>query len=1324
MNSVAASTRPTCVLVLGVHRSGTSALTRCLNLLGMDLGSNLLSPEKMNAKGFWEHADAVRINDQLLEAFGLYWYDLGPLPSGWLTSAAANAARDEIRVIVKRDFESVPLWGLKDPRLCRLAPLWIEVLQEMGIKVVSVFMIRSPMEVAESLSRFPDYRLIAPLSISHGVLLWVQDLAESVLAAQPITKAMVDYDGLLSDPVGTLSKIGRELGVAWSVAPTDRGEAIRAFLDSGLRTHHSVLEGRVPFVVTEMAKACTAVVEDPSPARWSRLAKISAGVPQLIQVLSYLGTAAGFKDRELAALRTTLVGWVPNAALYYATDANPEFSEERCLVRPVPYGRSQFDLILPAGGGKPVRLRFDPLDVRGAYVLHSLVLFDRMGQVAWDWSQAGAGVELAGITLAPSLADSGRIVAYTDIDPQISIDLPRDIAERHISMVRVDMECLNAGLLSDEILAQTARAESESTHAKEREEAMRAQDEAFAEERRQLQLLHDQAMEAERGKFQLRVDDQVEAFAEERRQLQAAGEQAVQAARGELQLRIDSLANGFAEERRQLQVAREQAIQAEREGFQIRTNEQVSAFAEERRQLQMQHDQATEAERRRLQVLHEQALEGERGTFQRRIDQLAEQLRISMESGQREIARLMAIQLTQSRELQSIHASTGWRVLLRVRKVTSLVPLGVRRQLRRLLKATWWCATPWRLPARLRFLRERKAAERTRRPEPPQPTPIEQRANPDAPKLLEAAPSVVSPPPAISFVPAHEAGQNVAGGYYQLDKGDRRYTYIPPRQPADLDRELAAMAHAPRFSIVVPVYNTPPGLLAKLVNSILAQWYPHWELILVDDNSSLEQVRFDLDRLHDPRITVIHSAENKRIAGATNEGIARASGDYVVFSDHDDELTPDCLYELARCVERENPDFIYSDEDKLDEDGRYVQPFFKPDWSPDTMMSTMYTCHVSCVRRELVNELGGLRSEYDGCQDWDFILRVVEKTARIAHVPKVLYHWRIIPASVASGLDAKPHVIEASRHAREDAMMRRGLNGVMEPVEEIPGYFRAAYQLRGEPRISIIISGQGDHQALRRCIESIKSKSTYQNVEILVVNQGSTDPATAQYIESLRGGSRIQVLTYDQPFNRAAIGNRGIQATRGELVVFINDSVEVLVPDWLQRLGAYAQMAHIGAVGAKMLYPGGKVVQHAGIVNLFSGPGYAFQGLLTHEHGYFARAVLEYNWLAVTGACLMIERSKLERIGGFDEAFSATCHDVDICFRLIEAGYYNLVSPAVKLVDHGPYELDLNGASPARQAQFGQERQTLYQKHPQFYQRDPFHSPNLAPDDVCFHLPQ
>ena len=312
---------------------------------------------------------------------------------------------------------------------------------------------------------------------------------------------------------------------------------------------------------------------------------------------------------------------------------------------------------------------------------------------------------------------------------------------------------------------------------------------------------------------------------------------------------------------------------------------------------------------------------------------------------------------------------------------------------------------------------------------------------------------------------------SMPNGYLAASPGGVGYNYTEPQPPADLAQRLAAIQSAPRFSIVVPAYNTTQVLLDGVLSSVQRQWYPNWELIIADDASPSAETKAALAAINHPQVKVLHLEQNQGIAGATNVGMAAAQGDFIVFMDHDDEITVDCLYELALCIEREQPDFIYSDEDKLDEQGAYVQPHFKPDWSPDTMMSTMFTCHVSCVRRSLLEQVGGLRSQYDGCQDWDFVLRVAEHTSRISHVPKVLYHWRIIPGSAAADINAKPYVLEASRRVREDALKRRGHAGSLEPLVQVPGFFRVNYQLRGQPMVSIVIPSRDNGEVLRRCIE-------------------------------------------------------------------------------------------------------------------------------------------------------------------------------------------------------------------------------------------------------------
>ncbi|KWF29449.1 glycosyl transferase [Burkholderia pseudomultivorans] len=656
-------------------------------------------------------------------------------------------------------------------------------------------------------------------------------------------------------------------------------------------------------------------------------------------------------------------------------------------------------------------------------------------------------------------------------------------------------------------------------------------------------------------------------------------------------------------------------------------------------------------------------------------------------------------------ELNHIQTSTMWRAFLKARRIAEMMPPELRKNVRKTLKAAWWIATPHRMPARLRFLKARRAA-------------AAMQANVGDRVRYPAGQYLVYKPLATN---AGALGNRK--GRYELSSAAGGYVYVPPRRPDDIDACIASLSVQPTFSIVVPLYNTPPELFDAMIKSVLDQWYPHWELVLVDDKSPSPAVGERLATLNDPRIKIIQLDSNLGISGATNTGIDATEGDYIVFLDHDDELTCDCLFELAKCVATEDPDFIYSDEDKIETDGSYGQPFFKPDWSPDTMMSTMYTCHVSCVRRSLQQRIGGLRSEFDGSQDWDFVLRVVEQANKVSHIRKVLYHWRVIPASVASDLNAKPYAVDAGRRARLSAIERRGLKGALEPVPQLPGYFRVRYSHRGEPRISIIIPSKNNGDVLKRCVDSIRSKSTYRNFEIILIDNGSTNVDTLRTFDEMAVTPDVKVIRHDVPFNYSEINNVGVRESVGDFLVFLNDDTEVMSETWLSDMLGYAQLDHIGAVGAKLIYPGGRKVQHVGLVNLADGPNHAFLQQNADTPCYFARNLLEYNWIGVTGACLMLSRAKFDRIDGFDEAFPVAYNDVDLCFRLIKAGLYNVVCPGVELIHYESLSRGRDDENSEKIKRLARDKERLYLKHPDFFMLDPFHNPNLDQQDLNFAIP-
>lgn len=671
---------------------------------------------------------------------------------------------------------------------------------------------------------------------------------------------------------------------------------------------------------------------------------------------------------------------------------------------------------------------------------------------------------------------------------------------------------------------------------------------------------------------------------------------------------------------------------------------------------------------------------------------------------QRDLSSVQNILALTNTEVAQIRASTIWRATKVARDVGSRLSPRVRHLLRRGIKAVWWAMTPHRMPARLRFLRERAA---------------QQAVFSETPGGQSYPHIAYQPWPASSGT---ALPNEMRQGTYRFASEPSEYVFVPRRRPDNLDAQIAHLEKRPAFSIVVPLYNTPDDLFQRMVGSVLAQWYPHWELILVDDKSLQQSVRDNALKLVDPRIKIILLESNMGISGATNRGLVEANGDYIVFLDHDDELTDDCLFELAKCIDAEDPDYVYSDEDKIEPDGRFSQPFFKPDWSPDTLMSTMYTCHVSCVRRTLLETVGDLRSEFDGSQDWDFVLRVTEAAKRISHVPKVLYHWRIIPQSVASDLNAKPYAVDAGRRARMAALERRGLKGTIEAVPQLAGYFRVNYDVQGTPLVSIIIPTKNNGMVLKNCLDSIFGRSHYRNFEIVLLDNGSTDAATVNYLDSLHANPNVQMIRHDAPFNYSELNNIGVCKAKGSLLLFLNDDTQVISPDWIGRMAGYAQLTHVGAVGAKLLYPDSRKIQHSGVLNLADGPNHAFLSADAYTPGYFARNLLEYDWIAVTGACLMIERTKFDAIGGFDETFPVAYNDVDLCFRLVEYGFYNVVCSGVELFHYESLSRGNDNENKEKRRRLDQEKIRLYYKHPHFLMHDPFYNPNLGSNDSYFSL--
>jgi len=490
-------------------------------------------------------------------------------------------------------------------------------------------------------------------------------------------------------------------------------------------------------------------------------------------------------------------------------------------------------------------------------------------------------------------------------------------------------------------------------------------------------------------------------------------------------------------------------------------------------------------------------------------------------------------------------------------------------------------------------------------------------------------------------------------------------------------RRLLASAPArtlrPLFSVIVPCYRTPLRLLDRCVASVLAQHHSDWEMCLCDDGSRDGRLSGRIAELADldPRIVTTARSTNGGISAATNDALTLATGRYMVFLDHDDELHPSALERIATAIaDHPEADLIYSDEDKIDDEGLRHTPSFKPDWSPDLLLSNAYMCHLLVARRDLLTELGGFRSEFDGAQDYDLMLRATEATSAIVHIPEVLYHWRTAPGSASGDAGAKPWAFEAGRRALEDAATRRGIDATVMHHPKVPGSYHFMRTPSSGYLVSAVIPFRDEPALTAACYRSFIEQPGYDNFELLLVDNDSALPETRALLEDLARDHRVRLVAAPGPFDWAAINNEAARKARGELLLFLNNDIEAQSGDWLAAMVAQAERPEIGAVGARLLFPD-RTIQHAGVVvGVGWGATHIQQGLQADHPGYLSLTMVTRDTSAVTGACMMTRRSEFEDLGGFDPNLPIAFNDVDYCLRLRQKGLLVVYTPLAEMIHH------------------------------------------------------
>ena len=555
--------------------------------------------------------------------------------------------------------------------------------------------------------------------------------------------------------------------------------------------------------------------------------------------------------------------------------------------------------------------------------------------------------------------------------------------------------------------------------------------------------------------------------------------------------------------------------------------------------------------------------------------------------------------------------------------------------------------------------------------------------------------------------------------------------------------DVKTWENQPLISICVPLYMTPEAYLREMIDSVVAQTYPNWQLCLADGSPD-ENLKRVLEQYYgdERRISYRHLDENLGIAENTNKAFEMAEGEWLSLLDHDDILPPEALYETmvaagvaegkASLVKRKKTDkvieAVYSDEDKISEDlTEHFDPHFKPDYNIDLLRTNNYITHLFTVRREIVERVGGFESKYNGAQDFDFIFRCTDAAKGVAHVPRILYHWRTSAGSTAENPASKMYAYEAGKLAIEDHLKAKGLEGEVSFTRNL-GFYRVKYKVKNEELISIIIPNKDQAAMLEKCIASVE-KSTYKRYEVIVVENNSTETGTFAYYEKLTGctyhadepmegklanGNRICVVTWKGFFNYSAINNFGVDFAKGNYLLLLNNDIEIITEDWLEEMLGHCQREDVAAVGCKLLYPDG-TIQHAGVgIGLGGIANSMFVGMDSKFHGYMHRANLQLNYSAVTAACMMVKKSVFEEVGGLEEELTVAYNDIDLCLKMGAAGYRIVYTPYA-MATH--YESKSRGYenTPEKQARLKKESDYMLEKWADIFEYgDPYYNPNFS----------
>jgi GT2 family glycosyltransferase len=1251
------------VVVLGMHRSGTSAITRALEVFGVELGERLMAarPDE-NEKGFFEDVEVNALNLEIYQALGggQAWHTLSPIPDEALAGERAAGLKRRAVDILGARLRGTDLFGLKDPAMCRLLPFWQPVFRELGVDASYAIALRNPISVARSLEK----RDGLPAEKCH--YLWQQHVVPSVMLTRGAPRVVVDYDRLMDAPEEQVIRMGRALGLAGGLDRARLAEFSREFLEERLRharfgAEDAAADPRVPVPVrkayallTDAAADRASLESEAMAAAFATLSEQLEGMAQALGFVVHLDSLIVDRDNRVKALE-----WAARQREVQLTNVTRDLSDRETRLKAQ---GSRLDSARAAAAQGEFRLR--RLQASAAWRLARPLRMLR-----------GLRNKLSGrlpVALVPfsRLQPEGDGWQVTGGEPQFLLVADRPWQELEgWCWLHVDArQPLTARVFFDSGLGF--------------DPALTIGFHSVGDGVKRVPLFIPPECQA------VRLDplDAKETFG-----LSIAGLERL--------ARAPALSEEFASQSAiydELGAEQGDATALVPIGDVSPTNEpdyRWSADGYDPRFL-------LRGVQRRLKpgwCLVEMCMRLDVGFGNAKVY-------FNMGGGYSE-ADAVILPYAPGKPVERLYRLPAAARRIRFDPIETLARFTVERlQLANV--------TPEDARARM-LARVREHFE-----------PYRDKTHEQIWEEIGAlARQREAKPEDILF-----RQYNDTYTLYSTAEGSTAYEdWIERKETPEFSARAAiearqrGFAHLPLVSVIVPTYNTPEALLQRTLESVIAQSYPRWELCIADDASPEPHVRAVLEDYarRDPRVKVTFRAQNGHISAASNSALALATGDYVALLDHDDELAPHALHFVVDAINA-NPaaQILYSDEDKIDERGNRSSPLFKPDWNPDLFFSQNYVSHLGVYRRGLVEAVGGFRVGMEGSQDHDLLLRCLAHVdqRQIVHVPKVLYHWRILEGSTALNSGEKRYAVSAGIRALEDYFRERGEPEVKVEPGLAPNTYRVRYPIpRPEPLVSLLVPTRDRLDFLEPCLKSLLGRTSYPNFEIVVIDNGSVEPATLGFLEHIEADEpRVRVLRYNVPFNFSAINNHGVRHARGELVGLVNNDIEVISPEWLTEMASHALRPEIGCVGAKLYYQD-DTIQHAGVITGLGGvAGHSHKYFPREAPGYFYRLKLVQNLSAVTAACLVVRKSVYEEVGGLDEkGLGIAFNDVDFCLKVREAGYRNLWTPYAELYH---YESKSRGTenTPDKVERFNSEAVFMQKKWKDKLNNDPCYSPNLT----------